>query len=413
MLWYHDHTAGITRLNTYAGLAGMYIIRDEEEHALDLPSGDYEIPLMIADKDFNEDGSLFYPDQTNVPPPPHPDDFPDPSVTPGSAFNKITVNGKVWPYLEVEQRKYRFRIVNASNERFYRMALSSEQPFVQIGSDGGLLEKPVELHELLIAPAERVDIIVDFSDHPAGTEIILTNTATVPFDFEPPIGQVPDPETDGLIMQFKVIPRSKPDKSSIPSKLAEIKKFQESEAVQVRDITLDVENDQFGRLRFLFNKKGFMERIIETPVLNDIEIWRIINPAGAHHPIHIHLVQFQILDRIPIDVEAFDSSGEIRPAGEPELPPPNERGWKDTVQAPPGFMTRLIMRFGPFTGRYVYHCHILEHEDYDMMRPFKVIHPAERGDAGSDCKDQHSHGESSDDVYESPDDWDWDFFFGE
>ena len=386
-LWYHDHTVGITRLNTYAGLAGMYIIRDEHEWNLNLPSGNYEIPLFIADKSFREDGSLFYPETTNVPPPPHPEGFPNPSVTPGETFENITVNGKVWPYLEVEQRKYRFRIVNGSNERFYRMQLDSGQPFIQIGSDGGLLEKPVHVKELVIAPAERMDVVIDFSKQPADTKIVMTNTATSPFDLDPPIGQQPDPETDGQIMQFRVIEARDRDTSYVPRHLSSIRNMAPYTADRTRTITLDAARDEYDRLKFLFNNKTFMEDIDIKPQLGDTEIWQIVNSGGAVHPIHVHLIQFQILDRIPIDGEAFDETGELRFTGRPQAPAANEAGWKDTVQAPPGFLTRIIMRFGPFTGRYVYHCHILEHEDYDMMRPYEVVAPEDE----DVLKNQNNH----------------------
>ncbi|MDF2548547.1 MAG: multicopper oxidase family protein [Anaerosolibacter sp.] len=368
-LWYHDHAVGITRLNVYAGLAGLYIIRNEQERLLNLPAGKYEIPLIIQDRSFNQDGSLFYPRTVNNPTP----NLPDPSITPGVAGDFITVNGKVWPYLEVEQRKYRFRILNASNERFYRMKLDvcKEQPFIQIGSDGGLLEKPVFLDEITIAPSERIDVIIDFTDQPIDSSIIITNDARTPFDF----GTPPDPQTTGRIMEFRVIKSTEPDPSVIPQFLGKIKKFQECEATRIRDITLDVTRDRYGRLKFLLSNHGFIDRITENPILNDIEIWRIINQGIAVHPIHIHLIQFQILDRIPFDADSFNATGQLRFTGEPELPAANERGWKDTVQATPGFVTRLIMRFGPYTGRYIYHCHILEHEDYDMMRPFEVVPP--------------------------------------
>lgn len=368
-LWYHDHAWGITRLNVYAGLAGMYIIRDDHERLLNLPGGKYEIPLIIQDKSFNDDGSLFYPETVNVTDPPP--DFPNPSITPGVAGDFITVNGKVWPYLEVEQRKYRFRILNASNERFYRMSLDSGQPFIQIGSDGGLLEKPVEIKEITIGPSERVDVIIDFTEQPVDSSIIMTNNARTPFDF----GSLPDPETTGKIMEFRVIERDNPDISSVPKFLSTIKKYRECDASRIRDITLDVTQDKYGRLKFLLNNHEFIDEITEKPILNDIEIWRIINPGIAVHPIHIHLVQFQILDHIPFDTDIFNLTGKLYFTDEPKLPLPNERGWKDTVQAPPGFVTRVIMRFAPFTGRYIYHCHILEHEDYDMMRPFEVILP--------------------------------------
>jgi len=267
-LWYHDHAIGITRLNVYAGLAGMYIIREGYEKMLGLPSGPYEIPLIISDKGFNEDGSLFYPRNVSDPPP---SGYPDPSVTPGEAFDFITVNGKVWPHLEVEPRKYRFRILNASNERFYRMALDSNQPFFQIGSDGGLLESPVELSEITIAPSERVDVIIDFSKLPVGTSIVMTNSARVPFDF----GAPPDPETTGKIMQFRVVELEKRDKSIIPPFLSYIKRYHEYSADKVRDISLDVTNDSYGRLKFLLSNKGFMEPVTEKPHLNDIEVWRM------------------------------------------------------------------------------------------------------------------------------------------
>lgn len=366
-LWYHDHAIGITRLNVYAGLAGMYIIRNEQERALNLPSGVYEIPLIIQDKTFTEHGSLFYPTTVTVPNPPP--DFPNPSITPGFAGDTIIVNGKAWPYLKVEQRKYRFRILNASNERFYRMKLDSCQQFIQIGSDGGLLQKPVRLDEITIAPSERVDVVIDFTSQLIGTKIILGNTARTPFDF----GEEPDPDSTGLILEFRVIERKGDDTSTVPGFLSSIKRLNEGDATYTRDITVDVARDRFNRLLFMLGNHEFMDCITEDPVVNDLEIWRIINQGLGVHPIHIHQIQFQILDRTPFDTAAYNLTGQLRLTGESEPPQENERGWKDVVQAMPGYITRLIMRFGPYTGRYVYHCHILEHEDHDMMRPFEVI----------------------------------------
>lgn len=365
-LWYHDHTVGITRLNVYAGLAGMYIIRSEQERALNLPSGIYEIPLVIQDKTFNEDGSLFYPSTVDVEDPPA--NFPKVSITPGFSGDTIIVNGKAWPYLEVEQRKYRFRILNASNQRFYRMRLDSGQELIQIGSDGGLLQRPVRLEEIVISPAERVDVVIDFSNQPIGTNIVLENTANTPFDF----GEAPDPLTTGQIMQFRVVESTREDTSAIPQFLNIIKKFNEWDAKRTRDITIDVSTDQFNRLLFLLGNHEYMDGITEDPAVDDIEIWRLINPGIAVHPIHIHQIQFQVLDQRPFDVEVYNLTGQLRFTEEAQLPPANERGWKDTIQARPGMVTRLIMRFGPYAGRYVYHCHILEHEDHDMMRPFDV-----------------------------------------
>ena len=364
-LWYHDHAIGITRLNVYAGLAGMYLIRDDHERLLNLPGGLFEIPLIISDKSFNEDGSLFYPRNVSDPPP---QGAPDPSITPGVAGEFILVNGRVSPFLQVQRRKYRFRILNASNERFYRMKLNSGQLFTQIGSDGGLLQQPVALTEITIGPSERVDVIIDFSEQPVGTNIVLTNDARTPFNFGAPVT-----DATSKIMQFRVVQLQAPDTSEIPSFLSYIPRYQACEATTIRDITLDVTRDSFNRLKFLLSNQEFMDGIAEKPLLNDVEMWRIINQGIGVHPIHIHLIQFQILDRIPFDTAAFTQTGQLRFTGQPQLPSPGEMGWKDTIQALPGFVTRLIMRFGPYTGRYVYHCHILEHEDNDMMRPFEVI----------------------------------------
>lgn len=379
-LWYHDHAIGITRLNVYAGLAGMYIIRSDQERALNLPSGIYEIPLIIQDKSFKPNGELSYPTTVTVPNPPP--DFPEVSITPGFAGDTIIVNGKAWPYLEVEQRKYRFRVLNASNERFYRMKLSSGQPLTQIGSDGGLLQKPVRLEEIIIAPSERVDLIIDFSNQPVDSKIILTNTARVPFDF----GAPPDPATTGRIMEFRVIERSQTDTSTIPQFLSKIKRFEECDAIRTRDISLDVTRDSYNRLLFLLKNHEYMDGITENPVINELEIWRIINQGIAYHPIHIHQIQFQIVDRIPFDTDCYNLTGQLRFTDEPELPLANERGWKDTVQAAPGYVTRLMMRFGPFSGRYVYHCHILEHEDHDMMRPLDVQSKDDSWRHNENCK---------------------------
>lgn len=365
-LWYHDHALGITRLNVYAGLAGMYIIRNEYERELNLPSGKYEIPLVIQDKQFNpEDGSLFYPVSVDDPPP----SYPEPSITPGFAGDTIIVNGKAWPYLEVEQRKYRFRILNASNERFFKMRLDSGQSFTVIGSDGGLLQVPVRTDEITIAPSERYDVIVNFANQAVGSNIILTNTANTPFDF----GAPPDPETTGRIMQFRVVARNGEDTSSIPAYLDRVKKINECEAAVIRDISFTVTLDKYQRPLFMLNNSGFMDRTSEEPVAGEVEIWRIINSGLGVHPINIHQIQFQILDRTPFDADLYNQTGQLVLTGPPELPPAYERGWKDTVKTFPGFVTRLTMRFGPYTGRYVYHCHILEHEDHDMMRPLKVL----------------------------------------
>lgn len=368
-LWYHAHALGITRLNVYAGLAGAYIIRDAREEALDLPKGCYELPLLIQDRSFQPDGSLFYPSQPDPPVP-----GVDPSVIPDFFGETILVNGIVWPYLEVEPRKYRFRIINGSNARFYRLSLSSGQPFYQIGTDGGLLEKPVVTKEILLAPAERADLIIDFSPY-WRQNILLTNDAVAPF----PRGEAVDPDTVGQIMQFRVsLPLSSYDFSQIPARLSIIHRLSEAEASRERKLTLVRESDQYGRPFLLLDGKIWDDPISENPRLGSIEVWQLINLALSTHPIHLHLVNFQVLDRQSFDLEYFRQTGQILPTGPVRLPDLNERGWKDTVRANPGEVTRIISRFGPYTGLYVWHCHILEHEDHEMMRPYQVLRPVNR-----------------------------------
>ncbi len=360
-LWYHDHALGITRLNVYAGLAAFYLLRDEVEDSLNIPKGKFEIPLVIQDRSFNADGSLFYPAQ---PDPPVPD--VNPSVVPEFFGNTILVNGKVWPFLRVEPRKYRFRFLNGSQARFYNLKLETNQPFFQIGTDGGFLEKPVEVTEILLAPAERADVILDFTNH-ENECILLTNSANAPF----PAGDTADPNTVGQIMQFRVtLPLSEPDTTVIPPFLTTIERLNSEKS---RDLTLVEDTDvPFGRLLLLLNGKMWDDPVSEKPVLNTTEIWRLINLTPDTHPIHLHLVQFQILDRQPFDVPLYESSGVLSFTDPASPPDPNESGWKDTVRANPGEVTRIIARFGPYAGDYVWHCHILEHEDHDMMRPFTV-----------------------------------------
>ncbi|MCM3588385.1 multicopper oxidase [Mesobacillus maritimus] len=367
-LWYHDHAIGITRLNVYAGLAGFYLIRDEAEERLNLPSGKYEIPLVIQDRSFylsgERRGELFYPSLPNELPPPPP---PNPSVVPEFFGDTAIVNGKVWPFLEVEPRKYRFRILNGSNSRFYRLRLSSGQNFVQIGTDGGFLEEPVIVKNqdgLLLAPAERGDVIIDFSNF-AGQNIILTNDAPSPF----PNGN-PDAPLLPEIMQFRVKENvSRPDRSEIPTTLSCLERLDPNN-VPVRPNKL-VERIEAGRLKLLLNDMEWNDLpITETPYNGTVEVWELYNLTADTHPIHLHLVQFQILNRAPITI---DNNGIVIDVGDPVDPAPNERGWKDTVRANPNEVTRIIARFGPFTGIYPWHCHILEHEDHEMMRPYEVL----------------------------------------
>lgn len=352
-LWYHDHALGITRLNVYAGLAGLYFVRDEQERSLPLPKGKYEVPLMIQDKTFNPDGSLFYPAQPDNPSP----NLPYPSIVPSFLGDTITVNGKVWPFLNVEPRKYRFRLLNASNSRTYKFQLSNLRPFYLIGTDGGLLTRPIKVESLDVSPAERIDIVVDFS-RLGGQKIVLQDG----FELENPTGE---------IMEFRVSKSlSCPDQSKVPLLLSRIEPIRVNKVRKIRRITLNDSQDEYDRLMLLFDDKEWMDPATETPLLNSIEIWELVNLTPGIHPIHVHLVNFRVLDR-------YDKDGRLL------IPLPADYGLKDTVLVAGGETVRIIMKFQPFSGEYVWHCHRLEHEDHDMMRPLKIIpvHPFNRSNS--------------------------------
>ncbi|MGE5549020.1 MAG: multicopper oxidase family protein, partial [Bacteroidota bacterium] len=360
-LWYHDHAVGITRLNVYAGLAAFYLLRDRFEDALKLPSGCFEVPLVIQDRSFNPDASLFYPE----------------SVPPEFFGNTILVNGKVWPFLEVQPRRYRFRLLNGSNARFYRLRFDPELSVTQIGVDGGFLARPVQLNEILLAPAERADVIIDFTAH-QGATFTLTNDAPTPF----PAGDPPD-ENTSLIMQFRVVlPLKARDRSAIPTELPEGLSLSPDEAVKTRDLTLNEVEGHMGGVLPLLGIRSISGRPLplawgdsdtEYPRLDTVEIWNLINLTADTHPIHPHLIRFLILDRQPFDVDRLTATGEFVFTGPPVPPEADERGPKDTVRANPGEVTRFIARFGDFAGDFVWHCHILEHEDHEMMRRYEVV----------------------------------------
>jgi spore coat protein A len=429
-LWYHDHTLGMTRTNVYAGPVGFYLIRggatDVAPGILPGPApavGDgpgvkyYELPLVIQDRSFNEDGSLFYPDnraffeglteaQLQIPYIPRrgctgPSDV-SPIWNPEFFANTIVVNGRTWPYLTVEQRRYRFRLLNACNSRFLILKLSQAGlPFWQIGNDGGLLPAPVSRTELLLAPAERADVIVDFTSVPVGTEIVVLNLGPD----EPFGGGVPgvdfdsaDPGTTGQVMQFRVVAATSVDTSTPPGSLtlpaiaplpaATLTRNvsvneAESETVfvdthaghghkkhqppKLKMMCHDANAVPFGPTHAMLgvvtpggegDPLPWMHDITENPAPDATEIWAIHNFTEDAHPIHLHLVQFEVVGR-------EDGSGGTRG------PDPWEGGTKDTVVAYPGEITRLKMTFDK-EGRFVWHCHILEHEDNEMMRPYVV-----------------------------------------
>ena len=344
LLWYHDHALGINRLNVFAGLLGLFIVRDEFEDALDLPRGKYEIPLAIYDRIFDLDGQLNYPVSGDAKKPWMPEVFGD----------AILMNGKLFPYLEVEPRKYRLRVLNAANGRFFHLSLSNSQTLYQIGTDQGLLSAPVPLETVSLTPAERADLIIDFSAL-RGSSVILKN--------------------DTLnIMQFRVGQTSSGETRALPQRLRPVPKIPESAAVKTRTLSLVEIDDLVQRpVTMLLNNVHWSMPVTENPVLDSTEIWSLLNTTDDAHPIHLHLVRFQILDRRSFDVAAYWTTGQVKYMGTAVPPEPGEAGWKDTVRADPGMVTRIITRFEGFTGRYVWHCHILEHEDNEMMRPFDVV----------------------------------------
>jgi spore coat protein A len=388
MLWYHDHALGITRLNIFAGLAGVYFIRDEVEDALPLPRGKFEVPLVFQDRSFNPDGSLAYPVQDPGVSPPIP-----PVWVPEFFGDTALVNGKVMPFFEVEPRKYRFRMLNACNARFLHLTLVDDEgrrlTFRQIGADQGFLPRPVGTVDLLMGPAERYDVVIDFKGQ-RGRWLTLVNDAPAPF----PGGG--DPELPQL-MQFRVtLPRSERD-APLPSRLVPAPLLRAEDADRTRQLLLtEVEDPTTGEpvIGLLGTVTGgglhWSAAVTEDPRVDATEVWELLNTTGDAHPIHVHLVRFQVLNRQPFDLNLFQANGEIKFLGPPEAPTLNERrAWKDTVKVFPGdpdngvgSLTRIIQKFELPRGvsippgqvlPYVWHCHILEHEDNGMMRPYNVV----------------------------------------
>ena len=346
-LWYHDHAMGINRLNIYAGLSGLFIIRDEIEDKLQLPHARYEILLVIFDRMLDIHGQLLYPVSDN----------PQAPWLANFFGNLMMVNGRVTPFLEVEPRKYRFRILNGSNSRLYHLLLANGMPIMQIGSDQGLLPSPVELQRLAVAPGERADIVVDFASH-QGEHIVLKDDAVD-------------------VMQFRVSRARVVDDSHLPHLMRSVPRIPEASAVRTRTLTLNEYNDRTGRtILMLLNGTYWHQPITEKPRINSTEIWNLINLTDEVHPIHLHLVRFQVLDRRVFERFEYQRTGHLRYLGPVTPPEQNEMGWKDTVRVEAHTVTRIIARFEGYKGRYVWHCHNLEHEDNEMMRPYELIETA-------------------------------------
>lgn len=378
MLWFHDHALGATRLNVLAGLAGAYIVRDANDTGLEsnpigLPGGDYELPLVIQDRQFNDDGTFLYP-RSDIP-----------GVTwIGEYFGDVMlVNGKVWPYCDVEPRLYRLRFLNGCNARILNLDIGGVT-FWQIGAEQGLFDVPVPLRELVLAPAERADVLVDFSKF-AGNTIMLKNHKPR----KPVSNPAPQLETVMEIRVGTTVRMAGPETipQSLPGQRADLP---QSAVVTRRYITLnEVGVDTPGWVANL-NGQPFHDPVTENPRQGTVEDWVYINLTGDTHPMHVHLVRFQVVGRTPFDVEAYAAAyggptgvpGGVDPSpfatGLMEPPAPEERGFKDTVKVNPGYFTTIRIKFDlpenvSAPQRYVHHCHIIEHEDNDMMRPFFVV----------------------------------------
>jgi len=360
-LWYHDHALGITRLNVYSGMAGFYLLRDDFEDALGLPAGEYEIPAAIQDREFNPDGSLSYPT----------------SVQDTFFGDKILVNGKVWPALDVKKGKYRFRFVNGSQARAYSLRLeyldnpTQVIPFTLIGSDLGLISAPIALNQFEIAPAERFDVIIDFASFPTGAQIVLRND-----DTSSPL--VPN------VMRFDVID-AVGHTDPIPATLRPVTPIPEAEADVTRWFRLERVSESCAGNEWLIQTLDgpgglptgdeHWDDLSELVEIGTTEIWEFENPGQIMHPMHVHLVSFQVLDRKLI------SDGTVLP-----LLPHEINTWKDTVAVPAGTRVRIIARYDDHLGRFSYHCHILDHEDHEMMRQFVMVNDTANCDLDDVCE---------------------------
>ena len=377
MLWFHDHALGATRLNVFAGLAAAYIVRDafdtgEEPNPVGIPGGAYEIPLVIQDRQFNPDGTLRYP-SSDI----------EGSTWIGEYFGDVMlVNGKVWPFLEVEPRLYRLRLLNGCNSRILTLDLGGA-PFWQIGAEGGMFDVPVALKRMVLAPAERADIVVDFSRF-AGARLRMKN--------HQPLRPVSNPAPPlEAVMQIRVGKTvTQPGPAAVPATLAGGRKADLPGPVATRYITLNEVEPEEAQWSLNLSATRFDEPATETPKAGSIEDWVYINLTADTHPMHLHLVTFQVIGRTPFDAKAYAAAyggphgvpGGIDPSpfatGPMQPPAPQERGFKDTVKANPGTFTTIRAKFDlpahvKAPQRYVHHCHIVEHEDNEMMRPFVVV----------------------------------------
>ncbi|NUR82991.1 MAG: multicopper oxidase family protein [Nonomuraea sp.] len=329
-LWYHDHRMDFTGPGVWRGLAGFFLIEDEEEAALPLPKGERDVPLMICDRSFMADGSMPYPARSDGPGAREP-------FMGGVLGEIILVNGAPWPYLGVDRARYRLRLLNASNARPYELTLSPGGKLVRIASDGGLLTAPQPTDMVRLAPGERADVIVDFGAYKVGQQVELRNQL--------------EEGALGRVMRFTV-EREASDDSSIPQTLSRIERLNPAQAVTTRDFSFS-SGSMHGGTGWLINGKPFdVRRVDAKPKLGQVEVWRLTSDVA--HPVHLHLSPFQVL-----------SVGGEQRTGPPE--------WKDTVELREAQTVEIITRFTGYRGRYVLHCHNLEHEDMAMMTTFEVV----------------------------------------
>jgi spore coat protein A len=435
-LWYHDHALGMTRLNVYAGPAGFFLVRggpEGDKAILDSRTGTtavlpspapkeadafpsnktyYEIPIAVQDRSFNGNGSLFYPDTRaffdGFAGPYIPETEVSPIWNPEFFGNMIMVNGNTWPFQTVERRRYRLRFLNGCQSRFLILDFSNIPGIEvwQIGNEGGFLAAPVNLtagngNRLLMGLAERADLIVDFTNVPVGNYVLGNVGPDEPFgggtpgvDFE-----VADPGGTGQVLQFRVVPAVAADPTTPPQFLVlpAITRLtggtpRRLALLEKGDVDPDIGFD--GPIEALLGTvtgdpttepatavaREWMDPVTENPAVGATEVWEYYNATADAHPMHIHEVAFQVVNRQDIVVDENDGTVQVNGGSAPTPPEPWENGWKDTVVAYPGQVTRLRMRFAS-AGQFVWHCHIVEHEDNEMMRPYR-IGPVQPGQPG-------------------------------
>ncbi|CAK9164042.1 unnamed protein product [Ilex paraguariensis] len=386
-MWYHDHAMGLTRVNILAGLSGAYIIRQPNVEApLGLPHGDeFERPLVIFDRSFRTDGSIYMNSTGNNP-------SIHPQWQPEYFGDAVIVNGKAWPHMIVKRRKYRFRIINASNARFFKFFFTNGLDFIHVGSDSAYHERPVIIDEILMAPSEIADVIVDFSKSKSDSAI-LANDAPYPFPTGDPVNKA-----NGKVMKFIVEPHHVNDKSRVPRKLLEYPSPDVSSASLTRYIAMYEYTSPTGEPTHLYlNGMSFEKPVTETPKVGSSEVWNVINLTEDNHPLHIHLGLFVVLDQTElVNKDVFTAcmtkfNDAIRcqiskyARGNKTEVLAHEKGWKNVYKMMPGYVTKILVRFSYIHSNasyqfdataepgYVYHCHILDHEDNVMMRPLKFI----------------------------------------